>query len=232
MNGVIKISNKSKKLLVCEICGITNESYISILSKNNKFGMELCDKHYRQLLHHGVITDPKPQLRNRLESNEYIIYSDYAEIVMYDRQGKEKARTQIDLEDVEKCKLHKWHIGGSRNYITAHVGSNSIYLHRYIFNSEADEIDHKDRCKLNNKKENLRPCCSMDNAANKNITSKNTSGVVGVSWRKDMNMWWARIDRNGKFIHLGHFSDINEAAKVRREAELKYFGEFAPMHND
>jgi hypothetical protein len=31
-----------------------------------------------------------------------------------------------------------------------------------------------------------------------------------------------------KFINLGYFTDIKEAAKVRKKAEEKYFGEFKP----
>lgn len=36
------------------------------------------------------------------------------------------------------------------------------------------------------------------------------------------------VDR--KNIHLGHFDNIEEAVKVRKEAELKYFKEFAPCY--
>lgn len=35
-----------------------------------------------------------------------------------------------------------------------------------------------------------------------------------------------RVDR--KLISLGYFDDLNEAARVRRAAELTHFGEFAP----
>jgi hypothetical protein len=31
-----------------------------------------------------------------------------------------------------------------------------------------------------------------------------------------------------KVIHLGYFEDLEEAIEVRRDAELKYFGEYAP----
>jgi len=33
----------------------------------------------------------------------------------------------------------------------------------------------------------------------------------------------------GKLLHLGSFTCKHEAAKARREAELQYFGEFAPL---
>lgn len=35
---------------------------------------------------------------------------------------------------------------------------------------------------------------------------------------------------NRKQIHLGYFNDPDQAAKVRDEASLKYFGEFAYLN--
>lgn len=42
--------------------------------------------------------------------NDFIFYKDYAEIILYDKHGNEKARTKIDLDDVDKVKDYKWHL--------------------------------------------------------------------------------------------------------------------------
>ena len=39
--------------------------------------------------------------------------------------------------------------------------------------------------------------------------------------------WRVEIVVNGKKIRCGRYKTIEEAAKARKEAELKYFGEFA-----
>ncbi|QBG56553.1 AP2 domain-containing protein [Bacillus amyloliquefaciens] len=36
-------------------------------------------------------------------------------------------------------------------------------------------------------------------------------------------MWEARIDANRKTIYLGYFSNKSDAARVRKEAEEKYW---------
>ena len=56
--------------------------------------------------------------------------------------------------------------------------------------------------------------------------SNNTSGCTGVAWIKENNRWWAYICINNSTINLGYFIDYNEAVKVRKEAEIKYFGEY------
>ena len=38
----------------------------------------------------------------------------------------------------------------------------------------------------------------------------------------------ARIIVNGKRKHLGRYNTKEEAAEARRQAEIEYFGEFAP----
>lgn len=43
-----------------------------------------------------------------------------------------------------------------------------------------------------------------------------------------MSKWCAHISINKKQIYLGNFPSFEEAVKARKEAEEKYFGEFAP----
>lgn len=88
--------------------------------------------------------------------------------------------------------------------------------------------DHKDQNPLNNRRANLRLATRAQNAQNKRIPSTNTSGVRGVTWAKHTSKWVAFIGVSGKQIHLGSFTDFDKAVAVRREAELRYFGDFAP----
>ena len=50
------------------------------------------------------------------------------------------------------------------------------------------------------------------------------SGVKGVSFCKFSGKWLAYIDYHHKRYNLGRYMTIEEAAKVRREAEELYFG--------
>lgn len=54
------------------------------------------------------------------------------------------------------------------------------------------------------------------------------SGVTGVYWSADREKWRARIRVNYKFINLGSFDRIVDAARARYEAEIKYLGKAKP----
>ena len=92
------------------------------------------------------------------------------------------------------------------------------------------DVDHKDGNGCNNRWTNLRLASrGQNNHNNHNIRSDNKSGKAGVSWSIVGKGWTARVKLDGKVIHLGYFkNDLQAAIKARREAELKYFGEFAP----
>jgi len=85
-----------------------------------------------------------------------------------------------------------------------------------------DEIDHINHIKTDNRFKNLRSVSHKDNGRNTSKPSNNTSGVVGFSWRKDRGKWQCHIKVNGKKLSLGCYACIKEAAKVRKDAELKY----------
>ena len=208
----------------CSVCGVSDKEGYQVYSENNKFKKPLCSKHYQQLYKHGRV------FRTIYEPNEIIEYEDYAEICLYNRKGKEVARTKIDLEDIDKVKDRKWFFkdgyvasGGKRK-------ENNLRLHRYIMGVENEPskvyIDHKDHNTLNNRKENLRVCNNSKNQMNKRIPKNNTSGFKGVSFHKLSGKWRVRITIDGETHYLGLFEDKEDAIKTRIEAEEEYFGEF------
>lgn len=171
----------------------------------------------------------KANKRNRFDPNEIVSYDDYAEIVLYDNYGNERDRTIIDLEDVEKCKNHKWHKKHSNRgkyYVFTRIEGKPIRLHRFVIDyyDLVLEIDHINGDSLDNRKENLRKITHQKNVQNQNkIPSNNASGYIGVGWDKRNKKWRAQIKTNKKVFHLGSFEKIEDAIIARKNGELKYF---------
>ena len=105
--------------------------------------------------------------------------------------------------------------------------SNTLF-HVYAFPDCPDGLvrDHIDGNKLNNVRENMRFITQQNNTRNRTLRSKNKSGRIGVVWSKRDNKWRAKIKTDGKEIHLGSFSKLEDAVKAREDAEEKYFGEY------
>jgi len=59
----------------------------------------------------------------------------------------------------------------------------------------------------------------------KSRSSRNTSGVRGVSWNHRQNKWHAYLNVDHRRINLGWFDGFDDAARARADAELKYWGE-------
>lgn len=75
-------------------------------------------------------------------------------------------------------------------------------------------------------KENCRWADRTISAWNQRKYSNNVSGVVGIGWSKKNKRWIARITKNNKTVYLGYFKDKDEAIRVRRQAELDFYGEY------
>jgi hypothetical protein len=56
--------------------------------------------------------------------------------------------------------------------------------------------------------------------------SNNTSGVRGVCWNKNLAKWSAYITFKRKCYFLGCYTNISEAARVRKDAEDRIYGGF------
>ena len=184
-----------------------------------------CNKHYRSFKKYGFIP-----IRNQFDKNEILVNSEYAEMKLYDRYNNVKAITIIDIEDVARVLLYKWHLDN-----LGYVRSNKLKcsLQRYIMNGEKGFIfDHKNQQPLDNRKDNLRLCSSCDNQRNRAKQINNTSGFKGVSLIKTTGLWRAQIGVAGKTLNLGHFVSKIEAFACYEKAALKYHKSFARTIHD
>ncbi|WP_252241555.1 HNH endonuclease [Clostridium sp. ZBS18] len=165
--------------------------------------------------------------------NKYILNDEYAELIIQsDKYGE--LIIKIDLEDVDKCKEYNWSINkhkvSKQSYGFYAVNSKVGQIHRYIMNTtnKYKVIDHKNGKTLDCRKNNLRECTRQENSMNRKIKYTNNSGITGVLWYhyNNVNKWMAYIKINYKHITLGYFEKFEDAVKVRKEAEIKYFGEY------
>lgn len=162
--------------------------------------------------------------RNKYTPNEIIDNLDGSSyICLYNIKNEEVARAIIDTSDVELVKGHKW-CKDRNGYVK---DSKQQYLHRLILSEYNQYIDHIDGNKLDNRRNNLRACSNANNLKNRvNLPSNNTSGILGVRFRKDRNKWYAELKADGVVYRLGSYVTKEEAIKARLDGELKCFGKY------
>ena len=138
----------------------------------------------------------------------------------------------FDKEDYGKIKDYCWHIASDDSVTAYSLGRQNtsvVYFHRLVMNVTDNKIqvDHNNHDRHDNRKGNLTVVTNSQNGMNKRISIKNTSGCTGVMFAKDRNKWRAYITVNKKTILLGSFDEYEDAVKVRKEAEKKYFREYS-----
>lgn len=72
----------------------------------------------------------------------------------------------------------------------------------------------------------------VENLIKDNKSKITLSGVKGVGWDKKRNKWRVYIMFQRKSYHLGYFTELEDAIKIRKEAEQKIFGEFLKWYNN
>jgi len=119
-----------------------------------------------------------------------------------------------------------------KEYRTVSVAGQKYFVHQIIwvlvYGESPDEIDHIDGNGLNNQLLNLRSVSRVENCRNQRLRTTNTSGVVGVGWKKSRKKWRAYIMIEGKQTQLGSFSKKEDAVECRKKAEEKHG--FHPNH--
>lgn len=133
----------------------------------------------------------------------------------------------FDKEDYELIKNYCWCNNGKGYLVAGEIGNSKklVLMHQLITGKKYQ--DHKNTNGLDNRRSNLRDATFSQNGMNKSLQRNNTSGVTGVRWDKHQNKWTAKIKVNRNTISLGSYCSKDDAVKARKEAEKKYFGEFA-----
>jgi hypothetical protein len=205
-------NHKKGTYFLCQ-CSCENKTIISVRGSHLKDGnVQSC----------GCLQKELASERFR-KYNTYDLTGDYG--IGYTSKGEE---FYFDLEDYDKIKDYCWGIHHT-GYVCSRIRETNEYiaLHRLILNLEQNKIvDHINHNKIDNRKFNLRITNVHGNAINKRTQKNNTSGHSGVSYHKAQKKWCARIPINKKRIHLGYFTNKEDAIAARKTAEIKYFGEF------
>lgn len=149
----------------------------------------------------------------------------------------------VDNEDYELVSGYKWNLDkvcDNKFYAihslnkgrdeTGKFRYTSFKMHRLIMGFPNAKIDHADNDGLNNQRNNIRLATNSQNGANACIPINSKTGYKGVTFRKDVGRYAARIRVNGVCICYGHHSTAKEAAKKYNEVAVKHFGEFAKLN--
>lgn len=85
-------------------------------------------------------------------------------------------------------------------------------------------VDHVNRDRLDNRRENLRVIPAAGNAQNRKVHSHSCTGLrgVGVDRRAKARQYKAYARWGGRNHHLGRFATAEEAAAVARAAREKH----------
>lgn len=167
--------------------------------------------------------------KNNKKFNKYNLTGEYGIGYLHDSY-----EFYFDKEDYEKIRYYSWCLLSIKDkYIMTtekdDAGKyNKIFLHNLIMNNINKEIvvDHIYGELFDNRKERLREITKINNMKNLKKYKTNTSGTKGVSFNKNENKWCAYIGCEKEKYNLGKFLNIKDAIKARKEAEIKYFGEF------
>ena len=162
--------------------------------------------------------------RKSLNEIKLSVEDNCAIIVLRNNLGEITGECKIDYDYILQFKNEKFGLSNT-GYATNSVG---IPIHKLIC-PNFDIVDHINRDRLDNRINNLRESSFVENNQNKSITDKNTSGIIGVNYRKDRNKFRAFITYNRRQISLGNFDLIEDAIIARLNAEVLYFKHNAPQ---
>ncbi len=140
--------------------------------------------------------------------------------------------TLVDDCDYAELSKFKWNLNqhdGNGYVRRVENGTRRIiFLHKVILGAgSGQEVDHRNRNRLDNRRENLRLATHGQNAKNRKRQTNNTSGVAGVSPQD--GGWLAQIKCDGALIRLGFFRSKEAAIEARKRAQVMH-KEFSPDH--
>jgi len=141
----------------------------------------------------------------------------------------------VDVEDFEWLSEFKWHLGvngyASTNTRKEDGSYTRVYMHRMIMNPPTNMVvDHINRNKCDNRKENLRIVTYTQNTWNTTSKNTNTSEYKGVS-KTSRGKFMVQITAVGKERYIGSFTNEIAAANAYNYHARKYYDEHAYLND-
>ena len=134
----------------------------------------------------------------------------------------------IDEIDYDLLK-YNWRLHGN-GYLRAHdITLREIYLHKLIAErmNLFGNIDHKNRNKIDNRRNNLRLATAEGQGANRDIQKNNTSGYRGICLHH--GKWQVSIRYKTKLKYCGSYETIEKAVFIYNKYAKYYHKEFAVL---
>lgn len=136
------------------------------------------------------------------------------------------------LKDTAKHKLTGKKAGFEANgYLYVGIFGQRVLGHLLAWMLTTGEIplnfiDHKNGNPLDNRWSNLRAATRSENNRNSKVRRHSSLGVKGVQTGRS-EKFTAKIQFDGRQVHLGTFETMEEASKAYEAAANKSYGEFA-----
>ena len=139
----------------------------------------------------------------------------------------------FDLEDLFLIQSRNWRIDKDGYLVCSYYYAGKLQItrfHRLIMKAKKGQfVDHINKNRNDNRKQNLRCCEFSENDRNRGVYSTNKSGVTGVSFDSKRGMWFANISFNHRTYFLGRYKFKDDANRARLKKEIELFGDFAPQ---
>lgn len=141
--------------------------------------------------------------------------------------GSKDEEILVSSPDFARVIGYNWTVHKS-GYAFTNINGKIVAMHRFIMPGHP-EIDHANRNRLDNRRENLRPCTHEQNQRNLGpYLGRKKYGVTlkGVRFVTKSKRYQARIRYDGAVHNLGCFGTEQEAHEAYCAAARLHHGEF------
>ena len=140
--------------------------------------------------------------------NEYVIKENYVEGIYYDKNHKPKGAFLISLEDFEEVSKYRW--TSRHGYMVTYRGKKATLLHRFLIDCpNGFVIDHINRNKADNRRENLRVVTESINAQNRDF-KLGISGERYIAYDKSQDRYKIQIGKT----YIGNSKTLDGAKEI------------------
>lgn len=150
-------------------------------------------------------------------------------IPLHDINGITVQYALVDDDDWHKLTLTSWSL--SDGYCVGSVNGKMTAMHAIVCPETEDMslnlVDHKNKIRHDNRKNNLRWTDASNNSQNRNKLDGCASRFIGVTGRPG---YWTAAICKGKKYHLGTFDEEEQAAVAYNQAATELYD--LPMLND